>query len=63
MFNLSNTPYRFNGTLQDVTEQVRFIKKLQLAKAQIKKEEQRFRNIVFKAPVGIAILTLKFRLG
>ncbi|EPR71319.1 PAS domain-containing sensor histidine kinase [Cyclobacterium qasimii] len=47
--------YRFNGTLQDVSEQVRYEQKLKLANAQIKKEEQRFRDIVFKAPVGIAI--------
>lgn len=54
-FNQSKGAYRFSGTLQDVSEQVHFEKKLQLANAQIKKEEQRFRNIVFKAPVGIAI--------
>tara|TARA_R110001592_G_scaffold8105_2_gene44652 strand:+ start:210526 stop:213102 length:2577 start_codon:yes stop_codon:yes gene_type:complete len=54
-FNHDKEFYRFNGTLQDVSEQVRYEQKLKLANAQIKKEEQRFRDIVFKAPVGIAI--------
>ena len=54
-FNNAQEPVHFNGTLQDVSEQVRYEKKLKLANAQIKKQEQHFRDIVFKAPVGIAI--------
>lgn len=49
------SPYRITGTLQDVSEQVSYERKLLFANEKIKKEEQNFRNIVYKAPVGIAI--------
>ena len=54
-FRNPKSPYRITGTLQDVSEQVNYEKKLIFANDKIKKEEQNFRNIVYKAPVGIAI--------
>jgi PAS domain S-box-containing protein len=54
-FNDTGDAYRFNGILQDVTQQIKSAEKLKLANHQIRKEELRFRNTVQKAPVGIAI--------
>lgn len=54
-FNDDGEAYRFNGILQDVTQQTQSSEKLKLANLQIRKEELRFRNTVQKAPVGIAI--------
>lgn len=54
-FRNPKSPYRITGTLQDVSEQVSYEKKLIFANEKIKKEEENFRNIVYKAPVGIAI--------
>lgn len=54
-FRNPKSPYRIIGTLQDVSEQVNYEKKLIFANEKIKKEEQNFRNIVYEAPVGIAI--------
>lgn len=48
-FNADNIAYRFNGTLEDVTEQV-------LARRKIEETEKRFRDTVQQAPVGITIL-------
>lgn len=49
-FNEDNVAYRFNGTLQDVTQQVESRKK-------IEQSEQRFRTLVEEAIVSTAILT------
>jgi len=49
-FNDDKVAYRFNGTLQDVTEQVLSLKKT-------KQSEQRFRNLVDEAIVSTAVLT------
>lgn len=49
------SPYRITGTLQDVSKQVIYQKKLIFANEKIEKEKQSFRNIVYQAPVGIAI--------
>lgn len=54
-FNGSGEAYRFNGTLQDVTEQENSAEKLRIANQQIKKEKDRFKNIIDNAPAGIAI--------
>ncbi|MDO6440408.1 PAS domain-containing protein [Cyclobacterium sp. 1_MG-2023] len=54
-FRNPKSPYRITGTLQDVSEQVNYEKRLIFANEKIKKEEQNFRNIVYEAPVGIAI--------
>ncbi len=48
-FGNDKIAYRFNGTLQDVTEQA-------LASKQIKESEQRFQNLVREAMVGIIVL-------
>jgi len=58
-FDENGVGYRFNGTTQDVTEQVASERKLRLANSRIRKEEQRFRNVVHNAPVGIAVFTGK----
>ena len=47
-FNEARTAYRFNGTLQDVTEQA-------LARKRIEESEKRFRTLVEQAPMGITI--------
>lgn len=54
-FGEDGQAYRFNGTLQDVTQRARSAEELRVANALVRKEEKRFRNIVHKAPVGIAI--------
>lgn len=51
-FNEHKVPYRFNGTLQDVTAQAIAIRKLA-------DSEARFRTIVEQAPVAIALLAGK----
>jgi PAS domain S-box-containing protein len=48
-FDDNNIAYRFNGTLQDVTGEV-------LARRKIQESEERFRNVVRQAPLGITIL-------
>ncbi|WP_209403450.1 PAS domain-containing protein [Pseudozobellia sp. WGM2] len=55
-FNSDNEAYRFNGTMQDVTAQVKVAEDLKNVNALVKKEEEHFRNIVQELPVGIAIL-------
>ncbi|PIB30430.1 PAS domain-containing protein [Maribacter sp. 4G9] len=47
--------YRFNGTLQDITEQVRSTEELRIANEAIRAERTRFKNIIENAPVGIAL--------
>lgn len=47
-FNEAKIAYRFNGTLQDVTEQVN-------ARKKIEESEQRFRSMVQQAPVAIGL--------
>lgn len=51
----NNEVYRFNGTLQDITEQAISVEKLRRANEAVEKERNRFKNIVQKAPVGIAL--------
>lgn len=48
-FNEDKVAYRFNGTLEDVTEQVKTRRK-------IEETDKRFRTTVKQAPVGITIL-------
>ena len=48
-FDDTKTVYRFNGTLQNVTEQA-------LARQRIEESEKRFRMLAEQAPVGITIL-------
>lgn len=48
-FNEEKVAYRFNGTLEDVTEQVKTRRK-------IEETDKRFRTTVQQAPVGITIL-------
>jgi PAS domain S-box-containing protein len=45
-FGEDKKPYRFNGTLQDITQQA-------LSKIQIEESEHRFRNLILQAPVAI----------
>ncbi len=47
-FNEENIAYRFNGTLQDITERIEIDKRLA-------KSEQNLRNIIMKAPVAMCI--------
>lgn len=54
-FNELGEPYRFNGTLQDVTQQEMAAEQLRHANELVKKEKVRFENIVKDAPVGIAM--------
>lgn len=49
LFNENKVAYRFNGTLQDITNQY-------LTDEKIREEEKRFRNTVQQVPVGITIL-------
>ena len=55
-FDTDNKAYRFNGTMQDVTTQVKVADDLKKVNALVKKEEKSFRNIVHEVPVGIAVL-------
>lgn len=48
-FNEDKIAYRFNGTLEEVTDQV-------IARRKISDDDKRFRNTVQQAPVGITIL-------
>jgi PAS domain S-box-containing protein len=48
-FDDTLTAYRFNGTLQDVTEQA-------LARNRLAESEKRFRTLVQQAPLGITIV-------
>ncbi len=48
-FDDTRTAYRFNGTLQDVTEQA-------LARNRLEESEKRFRTLVQQAPLGITIV-------
>lgn len=54
-FNENGQAYRFNGTLHDVTEQEKYSQELRVANEQIRKERERFKNIIHNAPVGIAL--------
>ncbi|MGZ8510723.1 MAG: PAS domain S-box protein [Chitinophagaceae bacterium] len=49
-FNDEKVAHRFNGTLEDVTEKV-------AARKRIEESEERFRNIIKQAPMGITILS------
>ena len=49
-FNENRKAYRFNGTLQDITEQQKVVNHLKL-------NEERFRRLVKEVPVGIAIIS------
>ena len=46
-FGEDNIVYRFNGTMQDITEQA-------IARKNIENSEQRFRNLILQAPVLIS---------
>ena len=58
-FNKDNQPYRFNGTLQDITEQYYSEKKLKEAFFKIEESEKRFRRVANNAPVFIVITDLE----
>ncbi|MAM29612.1 MAG: hypothetical protein CMC13_11375 [Flavobacteriaceae bacterium] len=58
-FNKDNQPYRFNGTLQDITEQYYSEKKLKEAFFKIEESEKRFRRVANNAPVFIKITDLE----
>lgn len=49
LFDKNGNLYRFNGTIQDVTEQQATLRNL-------RKKEERFRQLVDNAPIGIAIV-------
>jgi PAS domain S-box-containing protein len=51
-FNEEKVAFRFNGTLQDITDQQEILEKL-------KSNEERFRRLVKEIPVGIAIIDVK----
>ncbi len=57
-FNEDKKPYRFNGTLQDVTEQYTSEKKLREAFFKVEESEKRFRRMANNAPVFIVITDL-----
>ncbi len=48
-FNSNNVAYRFNGTLEDVTEEI-------MARKKVEESEEKFRNMVLNSPVAKAIL-------
>jgi PAS domain S-box-containing protein len=50
-FNAENVAYRFNGTLQDITDQQKNIENL-------KSSEEWFRRLVKEIPVGISIVSV-----
>ncbi|MBO0593220.1 PAS domain S-box protein [Cellulophaga sp. E16_2] len=50
-FNEDKIAYRFNGTLQDITDQQKSLEKLRV-------NESRFRRLVKEIPVGICILSV-----
>ena len=54
-FNEEGKPIRFNGTLQDITEQKQAEIKEQLARRKIEESERNFRNTILVAPVAICI--------
>lgn len=49
LFNAQGQPYKFSGTLQDITQRYNALKKFE-------ESEKRFRNTVVQAPLGITIL-------
>ncbi len=57
-FNEEKEPYRFNGTLQDITEQYTSEKKLKEAFFKVEESEKRFRRMANNAPVFIVITDL-----
>lgn len=50
-FNENKEAYRFNGTLQDITDQQKSLDQLKL-------NETRFRRLIKEIPVGVAILSV-----
>ncbi|MEO6040225.1 MAG: PAS domain-containing protein, partial [Saprospiraceae bacterium] len=48
VFNENQEPYRFSGTLQDITDQL-------VAWGKVQESEKRFRNLVLQSPVPMAI--------
>lgn len=50
-FNDDKVAYRFNGTLQDITDQQKSLEKLRV-------NESRFRRLVKEIPVGVCILSV-----
>jgi len=55
LFNEEGKPIRFNGTLQDITEQKQSEITEQLARKKIEESERNFRNTILGAPVAICI--------
>lgn len=56
IFDEKNIPVRFNGILQDVTDQKQAELREREAREKIAENERNFRNTILKAPVAICIL-------
>ncbi|MES1160041.1 MAG: ATP-binding protein [Bacteroidota bacterium] len=55
LFNEENQPFRFNGILQDITEQKMADHIERLARQKVEENEKNFRNTILGAPVAISI--------
>jgi PAS domain S-box-containing protein len=55
LFDQENVPVRFNGTLQDITEQKKAEIIEQMARRKIEENEKNLRNTILGAPVAICI--------
>lgn len=55
LFNTEKVPLRFNGTLQDITEQKRAQAIEQLSRQKLEEIERSLRNTILKAPVAMCI--------
>jgi len=56
LFDEKNKPVRFNGILQDITDQTLAELRERAAREKIAENERNFRNSILKAPVAICIL-------
>ena len=56
IFDDQQNPVRFNGILQDITDQKHAEATERLARQKIEESEKNFRNTILKAPVAISIL-------
>ena len=55
LFDEQNIPIRFNGILQDITDQKQAELRERMAREKIAENERNFRNTILKAPVAICI--------